>query len=260
LVTAKPGAVTVASGGGAVMDATDILIPKLLMAQALSEVVSQGSVAQGSIYKSTTGEVLAARDKSISFLPLLSWKTWRVSEVTGTKPEFARREPMTDPNVPLEWQENGKAMRRDREMNFYILLPSDIEREAKALAALEKTGELPSPDDALLPCVITFTRTSYGAGKVLATHFAKAGHFNLPPYVSVLGLSLAQEKNDFGTFYRWEVTSKTERPTTALERHAAEKWCATLRHAEVRVDEAEDIPVPEAPVDAGFAADVAQTF
>lgn len=250
-------------GPGTTIDATDILIPKLLIAQALSEVVSQGKVTQGCIYRSTTGEVMAAREKSLEIIPLLAWKTWRISELQNGKYEYVRREPMIDTTAPLQWEEGGVAFRRDREMNFYVLLPQDIDREIKALAELDKSGALPSPDDALLPCVVTFARTGYGAGKVLATHFAKAGHFRLPAHCAVLSLKLEQQKNELGTFYVWTVDPKTVRRTTDVEIAAADKWCGTLRQSAVRVDDAEDEPATAAataPADDGFAAEVARTF
>lgn len=253
------------SWGSEGVDTKDILIPKLLLMQPLSELVSEGKASPGAIVRSTTGEALATKDKPLSFIAFSSFKTWILSEQVKEKYEFRGVEPMTAGNVnePLEWMVNGSKWRRDRSLNFYVLLPQDVAREAAALKKLQESGELPDPEDALLPCVLSFRRTSYGAGKDLATHFAKASHFNVPPAVTVFKLFASLEKNDKGSYYVFKI--EKDRKSTDEEVQAAHKWYETTKVQPVEVDDS-DLERDGGPAvatkvaDDAFEAEVAKTF
>lgn len=189
------------------IDTSDVVIPKLLLMQGQSEYVAEGKAKAGEIVRSTNGEVLGGPGKGVEIIAFMTFKTWVMSEQNGGRFDFRGVEPITADNVnaPLEWDVGGKLWRRDRSLNFYVLLPSDIGKELTALQKLEKSGELPDPGDALLPCVLSFRRTSYGAGKDLSTHFMKAAAFNRPPAVSKFRLLSKIEKNDKGTFYIFDI-------------------------------------------------------
>lgn len=255
------------------LDKADILLPKVLLAQAMSVAVSEGKCKPGDLYRSTNSEVLAkAEADKLPVVVISSFKSWRISEKGRSQYEFRKRVPMlaTDAGLPLEWTDkssDGRSTtewRRDREINFYVLLAADVAREAAALKKLSESGDLPDPDDALLPCVISFTRSSYQAGKILSTHLAKAAHFNKPPASWVFALSTKKTQNDQGNVYFvMEIGAKTERVSTATELEAARKWHGILTSGavEVKVDEGDDevAPVGAPPVDT-FAKDVANTF
>lgn len=233
------------------VDATDVVIPKLLLMQGLSNYVAEGKAALGDIVRSTTGEILGNAKKGVEIIPLLSYKTWKISEKVGNKFEFRSQEPITALNVnePLEWTQGGSTWRRDRCLNFYVLLPSDVKREAAALDKLKTSGEFPDPKDALLPCVLTFQRTSYGAGKALSTHFLQAASFNRPPAVSTFKLISKMDKNDQGTFFIYEVENAGL--TSEADLAVCKRWYETITNSKVKVDEA-DMVEPKrkaAPVD-----------
>jgi len=228
------------SWGSEGLDTSDILIPKLLLMQGLSEFVTDEKAQAGDIVRSTSGEVLAARGTAgVEFIPLMVFKTFVVSEKVGGKYEFRSVEPMTKDNAdaPLEFQQQGTAWRRDRCINFYVLLPGDIAKERKAMKALTEAGDMPDTDDALLPCALSFRRTSYGAGKELVTHFAKAKHFGVPPAVATFKLFAEKETNDQGTFYVMRVAKTGKTSPEDLE--VCKKWYDTLNRARVVVDESE---------------------
>lgn len=217
------------------VDATDVVIPKLLLMQGQSEFVATGKAKLGDIVRSTTGEVLGSAAKGVEIIPLLSFKTWVNLEKVGNRFEYRGTEPITADNInsQLEWMQDGKEWRRDRCLNFYVLLPADIQREVSALKKLESTGAFPDPKDALLPCVLSFRRTSYGAGKTLSTHFIQAAHFNRPPAVSRFSLSSKMEKNDQGTFYIFEVNNVGMTATEDLE--VCKRWYETITQTKVNV-------------------------
>lgn len=233
------------SWGSEGVDAQDILIPKILLMQGLSEYVADGKVQMGDIVLSTNGRKLGGKDKALTFIPICTFKTWVNSEKVGQKYEFRGTEPITPENsdLPLEWQQQGAMWRRDRCLNFYVLLPEDIEREKQAIEKASK-GDLPDPDDALLPCVLTFRRTSYGTGKELSTHFSKCAHFKVPPAVSMFNLLSEKVQNDQGTFYVFKLEKAGKTDTHHIQ--AARQWYEIITKAKVKVDEpavVDEVPV-----------------
>lgn len=226
------------SWGAEGVDNTDLLVPRILLMQAISEAVAEGKLNQGEIIRSTTNEVLAKKGEGMEFIPLLSFKTWVIMELIGGKYEFRRIEPMTLNNreEPLEWESLGTKWRRDRCLNFYVLLPKDIEREMNALKSLQDGG-LPDPDDALIPCVLSFRRTSYGAGKDLATHFKKAEHFRVPPAVTTFKLMSEVQKNDKGTYHIFKLEKAGK--TTVSQLEICKQWYDTLQSAKVVIHDPE---------------------
>lgn len=226
------------SWGSEGIDAQDILIPKILLMQGLSEYVADGKVQMGDIVQSTTGRKLGGKDKPLQFIPICTFKTWVNSEKVGQKFEFRGTEPITPENtdLPLEWQQQGSMWRRDRCLNFYVLTPEDIEREKQAIEKAAK-GDLPDPDDALLPYVLTFRRTSYGVGKELSTHFSKCAHFKVPPAVSMFNLSSEKVQNDQGTFYVFKLEKAGKTDPHHIQ--VARQWYDIITKAKVKIDEPE---------------------
>jgi hypothetical protein len=228
------------------LDTSDILIPKLLLMQAMSELVSEGKAQMGDLVRSTNKEVLGGKNTALEFIPVTSFKTWILEEKIGQKFEFRGIEEMnaTNKEAAMEWEQNGTTWRRNRCLNFYALLPQDIAKEKKAMEKAQ-TGEYPDPDDALLPVLISFQRTGYGTGKSLITHFAKAQHFGVPPAVNTFRLKSAMEKNDKGTYFVPMI--EKSRNTTKEELVACKKWFDVLTKARVKVDNS-DLEKPAAVV------------
>ena len=222
-------------------DAADVLIPKLLLMQGQSEFVSEGKAKAGDIVRSTTGEILGGTAKGVEIIPFLTFKTWILSENTGSKFEYRGVAAYTADNCndPLEWKDSGRVWRRDRCLNFYVLLPADVQREIDALNNLNKTGEFPDPKDALVPCVLSFRRTSYGAGRVLSDHFVRAASFGRPPCVSKFTLNSKIEKNDQGTYYINTVEAAGMSTETQIQ--TCKKWydIISANKNSVKVDESE---------------------
>lgn len=229
------------SWGSEGIDTADILIPKVLLMQPMSDLVAQDKAKVGDLVKSTTKEILAGKDKSFEFIPIQSFKTWILEQKVGQKFEFRGVEPMNAANKeePMEWTQDGSEWRRNRCLNFYALLTVDIAREQNAMK-IAQSGAMPDPDDALLPIVISFQRTGYQSGKELITHFAKAQHFGVAPAVTTFKMKSFMEKNDKGTYYVPMVEKSEKTPADYLP--ICKKWHETLNRAPVKVDvEAEAI-------------------
>jgi hypothetical protein len=229
------------------VDSTDIKIPAMRMCQQMSERVAEGKAQAGDVVLSTRQDVLCPKGQAVEFIPLMTFKTWQLSKKVNGKFLFQKTEPMTPENVNSEWswEEDGEEWKRTRVLNFYCLLPSDIEKEIKALEAV-KRGEMPDPDDALLPVLMSFRSTSYDAGKDLATHFKKAEHFSLPPAVTTFKLTTELIKGDQGHYYVYRV--EKSRKTTTEELTVAKGWFDTLHKVNVIADDPEE--TSESPAEA----------
>ncbi len=188
---------------------SDIIIPKLLLMQPLSDFVSEGKAKPGDLVRSTTNEVLGNAAKAVEFVPLKMTMDWTIQ----TKPpgssryQFVRTEPRTakNENDPWEFVEGGVDHKRVKTINVYALLVDDAKRfQAEISKATE--GEMPNLDNTLLPVVITFRSTSFTAGRGVANFYAQVRQmsdrgFPAKPYGYKLSLGCYSEKNDKGTYF-----------------------------------------------------------
>ena len=220
---------------GRQFSAQDILVPKLLICQPTSDLGEE--TPPGSFVRSTDLVVIG---KEINIIPLSSFRTWTIFELTGSKPKFKRVESCTFENedLPWEFQEDGVPMRRDKVLNFYCLVPQDIEREKAAIISDD-----PDPDDALLPIVVSFSRTSYKVGKELTTHFAKIEKFrnanpNVSLYPSAFKLTTELNTNDNGKWYTYKIESKEK--SNVEHRATCGEWHKIVNSGAAQVHEVDE--------------------
>jgi hypothetical protein len=216
-------------------DATDILIPRVYAAQKTSKVIEDSQAKLGQLVRSTTNEVLGGLGTPVPVIPLKQWKTWLITE--GGK--FKGTEPFTaaNANLPFTFTENGREMKRERVLNFYVLLPTDIKANLEARRVIAETGEMPDKLVSLVPCQITFKSTSYKAGRTLATHFAQMEDLGAKCYMRWLNLDSEIVQNDKGKF---SVLKVTEGGAVKDKEQLAvcERWFNILKTAAVKVDDA----------------------
>jgi hypothetical protein len=220
----------VAQGGWGTegVDSSDILIPKLLMMQGLSKLVSADKAQMGDIVNSVTNEVLGtAREKDrkpVTIIPIMTYKTWVEHEIIGDKRKFLRIIPMDKTNADLPNESEGtgeltgKLISRDRALNFYVLVKGD------------ESG---------LPYAMTFKRTSYRTGQKLATHFktcelAALRGKPVPPAATTFNVCGNKVTNDDGTFYVLDIEPGEK--TTGDDLQRAYEWWMTLKKSTVKVD------------------------
>ena len=206
------------------VDKSDFLIPKILLMQGLSKFVADEKAQMGDFVNSVTGEVIAGRGKPIEIIPLISFKTWiKFEETSQGKWEYRGQEPMTAANAhwELDGEENGLKVRRDRALNFYVLLASEADR----------------PD--ALPLLISCRRTSYMAGKKLVTYFGQCQMANQPPAAHSLPLEGKKVQNDKGTFYVLDVDAAKKKRVSEKQLAKAYEWYQTLKKGGVKVDDSD---------------------
>lgn len=240
----------VSSWGEQEIDASNILLPRLLLMQGLSELVSEGKAKLGDVVKNTSGEVIATKDKPVEFIPLFHVENWAISEQVGSKYEWRRNEPvnLSNRNAELEFMHQGTKWRRDRCLDFFVILSSDVAKEKKARAAIAK-GEVPDVDSAVFPCYLSFRRTSIAAGKELVKAFATAKHFKIAPSAWTFKLTCKVDKNDKGTYAVFGIEKAGTTPKEYLP--LCKSWydIITASAAKVKIHDGEEVAEESAPID-----------
>lgn len=238
---------------------SDVVIPRLLLMQGLSDLVNDRKAAQGDMVRSTTAEKLGDDKSPVNIIPLTFQNLWMISEdQTGKgKYEFRGYEPRTAANeaAPWDFTMNGTKWKRTKVMNLFALLPSDIEAQKEELKKFEETGDM-NLDKVLLPVVISFRSTSFKAGKEVATLFAKAEAISrqvgkaVPAYGNMLELHCHQEKNDKGAYFVFSTMAAGK--TLPEHRAVAATWYETLSKGNVKVHDAEEGEAEEVPGSSQF--------
>ena len=229
----------------------DIILPKLLLAQAMSPIVNEKELAEaGDIIKSTSEEVVAAKGEGVGIVPITHFKTWRKEhqkfdkqkKAYSGKWKFYSQEPLTPTNSTRGWEEFEELDPKDNEMtkfkwvrvfNFYVITKKDLEMAVKG-------------ESAALPNLVSFKSTSFDTGKKIYSGIAEGMSMKsvrnpkgLPPFAREYMLSSKKMSNNSGdTYYVFEVTQGKLIPDA--ERQVAGKWFSTIKKSSVKVHEASD--------------------
>lgn len=225
--------------------ASDLIIPKVLLMQGLSELVTARKAQLGDMVRSTTGEKLGDPEHPIRFIPLKMTSEWIVQEKIGKKYEYRRTEPRTaaNENAPWEFKQDGTEWKRTKVINVYALLPQDIANFQAEIKRLQASGEMPDLNKTLLPVVIPFRSTSFNAGRSVATFFSKvaemAQYGQAKSFGYTMALSCYEDKNDQGAYYVYEAGDI--KPLDKVMHAEAERWSNTLNQMQtIRIDETDD--------------------
>lgn len=204
------------------IEATDILIPKILLMQGLSKMVTDEKARLGEMRGSVDGTLLAARDKKLEVIFFKQFKTFVVMKKQGN--EFVSQEPwVASEHAPLARERegvlNGEEVKYFEVLNYYCLLPEEI-----------KTG-------VYMPYAISFRSTGYQAGKKLESARAKLDKFKKPLAFRTFLLSAHKRENDLGTFFVWDV--EDSRATTEEELEKVVEWKGIISSGNVNVDDSD---------------------
>lgn len=197
----------------------DIVIPKILPMQGLSKKVMEGQAAFGEFRDSLNNELVGTLNKPFEFIPFFMEKVWIVFEEKNGAMKFTKTVRIDTGNEDWPYEEvvNGVKIRRDRTMNFYVLLPEEVE---KGIA---------------IPYILSFRRTSLNAGKKLATTmFVKNMAAKKTPAAMVCELGGVKTQNDKGTFVVMDI--KEKRPSTNVEIAKAFEWLQPIAKGAAKVD------------------------
>lgn len=228
---------------------SDMIIPRVLLQQALSEAVSERKCMAGDIIRSTTKEVLGNdRAEPIKFIPITYKTTWILNEEINGKYEYRGVEPRTAQNENSDWEffKDGGKWKRVKGVDVYALLSKDV--DADIINTSLSGDEIPDVDKVLLPVVIGFRSTSYQAGKAVINHFMKIKTLqaklpHIAPFMYEMSLACKCEKNDKGTFFIYDVPASSNKAKPEYIA-AAREWHKVISSQAIVVDE-EVSPVKE---------------
>jgi hypothetical protein len=220
-----PQAIAVMQPRQSVVDSSDIVVPKIMLAQGLSQSVADNKAKMGDMTNSLTGVVVGGSEKPLTFIPITIKKYWKNFEKVGNKRAFRGVEAFTGANARRPLTEQLPAQGN----------PSQMAEWSHDLV-LDVFGftEDDVQDPVALPSAISFSRTSYKAGQKVMTHFAslEASEVQVPYYQYMMELSCFKKQNDKGIFYCFEVKPKLEgsRMTKTPEKYYSkiERWSKIL--------------------------------
>lgn len=157
----------------------DILIPKVWLVQAMSEMRKEKKAEEGQFVDSQSGEILADLAEELKFVTLKTFKRWQtfklVQEGQKIKKEFISSEIMVfgkNHDLPYEDTIEGEKIVRRQVISAYILLEKDATQginrpyivdfaasskgAGRALISDIKTLNTPTPNRNGLPCFVGF--------------------------------------------------------------------------------------------------------
>lgn len=215
---------------------SDITIPRIILMQAMSELVADRKATPGDIVRTSTGEKVGDPAAPVSIIPLKFNSAWRLSEKVNGKFEWRNEEPRTAGNdkLPWEFQQHGTDWKREKVINLYALLVKDVIRFNEEMQSLG-AGEMPDLNSSLLPVSISFRSTSFSAGgKALATFYAQVKEaisrgIKAKPHGYSIDLGAESHKNDKGNYYVFTCKNIRKLDLKMPELMAeAERWANVL--------------------------------
>ena len=195
----------------------DLLIPRLMIMQGLSQNVMDGKAKMGDIVDSMTNEVLGGRDKPLEFLPFKVEKIFYVEEWKDGSWKFSAIEKVTQENVntPNEVVRDGKKFKYTYTLNFFVLI------EGKGL-----------------PYLLAFKSTSMRAGKALFTQMYVSNRaLGKAPCANWMNLVVTQTKNDKGTYAT--IAAQPSKEASREDQLKALDWFKTLEASKFETHEEE---------------------
>jgi len=197
------------------VDVSDIIIPKMLTMQGLSEFVAEDKAKAGQIVGSLDGNLIADKGEQVEIILFHRFKTWINFKIVGGKEEFDSIENFTAQNANLPTEEGD--YKRYQSLNFYCLIAEDLKKES------------------FLPYVVSFKSTNYKTGRAIETFRAKMKEFGKPFCFKTMKLGTKQVENDKGKFYI--NTVEEGRDTTDQELSKVRHWFSMIKESNIKVDD-----------------------
>lgn len=232
-----------------VVDVSDIIVPKILLAQGLSKSVADNKAKMGDFTNSLNGAVIGNAATPMPFIPVTLKKYWKKFELVNGKKQFRGVEPFTRENANRERETDGPS-----QMNPQITVKWSYDLTIDLYGFTEDDVQ----DPISLPTVVSFTRTSYKAGQKANTHFAMldGAEPQIPYSTYMLEILATKTQNDKGIFYTFDLKPKMDgkkmakTPTEYFPK--IDRWSKLLNDStrNIAVDDAgEDVADTSATVD-----------
>lgn len=160
----------------------DILIPKIWLIQAMSELRKQKKADEGQFVDSQTGELLADEGEVLNFVVLKTFKRWHTFKLNGDKKEFVSSDIMTleNANWKYDFTEDGVDYKRRQVISAYVLIERDAVKGANK------------------PYIIDFASSSKYGGRKMISDIKTLGNNGLPSFVAFFKMTSHEETFDNG--------------------------------------------------------------
>lgn len=211
------------------IDSADLMIPKILLTQALSKAVKGAGAKAGDILDSVELTKLGDEESPVEFLPISSYKTWTVMQKTAKPPgykgemkfEFKQIIPVTPDNATrdpflVETKEDGSQERWDITLNFYILLTSMLAKGIK------------------MPYLLSCRMTSYPAGRKIVNHFHNMKLVGGMPFSKTIRLKSKFTEKNGNQYYVFDMDSQG-RLATKEEFQLSLDWLKQIKNKTVNI-------------------------
>ncbi len=226
-----------------VVDSSDIVVPRLLLAQGISAAVAEGNAKMGDIRNSLTGVVLGGPTQAVTFIPITLKKYWKRFEKVNGKNQYRGVEPYTAQNANRPLQEEMASQMNPQQKSMW-----EFDLTIDVYGFTEEDAQ----DPVALPTAISFSRTSYKAGQQVNTLLASVEAVEMPYYTYMMSVSCAKKQNDKGIFYTFSVQPKME--NNKMKTTPKEYFAKIKRWSKILTDKTRNITVDESEEDASTGA------
>lgn len=214
----------------------DMVIPKILLQQGMSEATTDGKAQMGDFIDSLTGAKIGSVSEPFQCIPFYCQKTFDIMEEQADgKFEYRGSEPIIeDPmakgyNDNLPWEDTGLnkdgkkvKIKRVRKISFFVLLPKEINQGGA------------------MPYMFSFKSTGLKEGKKLFTQmYIRNVRAGMPPPAYIVSIGGTRQKNDKGTFM--VPNFELGRATTKEELMECKQWISLLKTGAVKIDTTSDL-------------------
>lgn len=210
--------------GDSGITSSDMIIPKALLMQGLSEIVADGNAAIGDYVNSLTSEVIAKKGEELELIPFHMDKYWAISEKSGNK--FRRVEQATPANESLPWDFNdadGTECKRTLVRAFYCLDVNDTDG---------------------LPLIISFASTAAKIGKKLATRmFVMNRQAGKVPCAFSIKVKSEIVKGDKGTYASPDFTVGSAVEPAVIG--TCRDWMLSVKAGTAKADTSDTVATPK---------------
>lgn len=196
--------------------ANDIIVPKILLMQAISEMVKQRKAFAGEFVHSIDEIKM---DSPLEFIVVGYFK--EILQYENNK--YVKKDSWThqkEMSMIREETISGVKINKTISHNYSVVLTKDI------------AEMMP------FPMVISFKKTSVKAGKKLGTSLLMLEEFGKAPQVKTFNLVAKEESGDNGSYFVYDV--QPGRNSTDIEIAASKRWADRMKTSVVVVDEKDE--------------------
>lgn len=213
--TTELTAVNMSDWGDVIVESKDLILPRILLQQALSESVKARIARDGDYLNTLTGEVCSNDKGIVMILPFYCRQNYIIEKWNGKKYEFHKVQPYVPGEAlkPFEEEIAGDKFKNSHVYEFFCLTEG---------------GGTPS--------IVSFKSTSHKTGKQLFNlMYLQNPQQKKTPAHNWIALGSKQETNDMGTFN--VMTIAVDKQSTPEELTNCLSWISTIRQSEFKVAE-----------------------